>query len=90
MSYGGPETEADYDEYDGRGYDVAEPLTHADRSVFSGGANLCGRKRRYPSATGARRAHAKAHWRVRPYQCTRCHGWHVTNNEKLEGRSRWI
>ena len=45
------------------------------------------RKRRYDPRDAATKAHRRAGWRVRPYRCDRCHGWHVTNGDKpYEGR----
>lgn len=42
----------------------------------------CG-KRRFGSASDARRAHASAGFRLRAYRCPKCHGYHVANAEKL-------
>lgn len=41
----------------------------------------CG-KRIYLSERAAKEAHRRASYRVRPYYCDRCRGWHVTNSEK--------
>lgn len=42
----------------------------------------CAGKRTWNSASAARRAHAKASFRVRPYECDECRRWHVTNSDK--------
>lgn len=44
----------------------------------------CG-KRVYLSAKAAKEAHRSAAYRLRPYYCERCRGWHVTNSEKRHG-----
>jgi hypothetical protein len=41
----------------------------------------CG-KRIYLSEHAAKSAHRAASYRLRPYYCARCRGWHVTNAEK--------
>lgn len=43
----------------------------------------CG-KRVYPSRHAVRRAHAHAHFRVRPYWCSACHGWHAASADKRQ------
>lgn len=44
----------------------------------------CG-KRVYLSAKAAKEAHRSAAYRLCPYYCERCRGWHVTNSEKRHG-----
>ena len=39
-------------------------------------------KRGYNSPEAARRAHRKAHYRIRVYDCEVCGKFHATNNEK--------
>lgn len=39
-------------------------------------------KRCYPSASAAKLAHTRAHFRVRVYRCEQCLAWHVANAEK--------
>lgn len=39
-------------------------------------------KKRFESKRHAREAHAKAHYRIRPYFCEDCRYWHVANAEK--------
>ena len=39
-------------------------------------------KRGYNSPDAAKRAHRKAHYRIRSYNCPICGLWHVTNQEK--------
>lgn len=41
----------------------------------------CG-KRVFASQDQAKRAHQKAHFRIRSYWCDQCHGFHATNAEK--------
>jgi hypothetical protein len=41
----------------------------------------CG-KRSFASASAARRANAKARFRIRAYFCERCHAYHVANQDK--------
>lgn len=43
--------------------------------------DVCG-KRIYLSERAAKEAHRTASYRLRPYYCARCRGWHVTNAEK--------
>lgn len=44
-------------------------------------ALVCG-KRIYQSDHAAKAAHRNASYRLRPYYCQKCRGWHVTNAEK--------
>ena len=46
----------------------------------------CCAKRRYHSVEAAKRAHRRAGWRLRPYWCSRCGGYHVSNAEKRTNR----
>lgn len=41
-------------------------------------------KRRFSSAKQAKRAHRRAGFRLRAYQCQHCHAWHVSNSEKRQ------
>jgi hypothetical protein len=45
----------------------------------------CG-KRRFTSVDAARRAHAKAGYRIRTYWCSECRAYHVTAADKRERR----
>lgn len=45
-------------------------------------------KKRFDSVVAARRAHRKAHYRIRVYHCEYCAGYHVTNNEKRHHQDR--
>lgn len=51
--------------------------------------NECHDKHAFTSKDAARRAHAKAHWRLRVYYCVPCLGWHVANAEKFQRKDRW-
>lgn len=42
------------------------------------------RKRAYASRKAVRRAHANAHFRVRPYLCPECHLWHAASADKRQ------
>jgi hypothetical protein len=45
-------------------------------------------KRRFTSIKHARLAHKGAGFRIRPYWCNDCSGFHVTNAEKRRGDRR--
>lgn len=71
-------------------------MTDLSRALINGGVLRgraipppppCQGKRAYRSEDHARRAHAQAGFRIRPYPCDLGHGWHVSADEKT-GRDR--